>query len=1289
MPPPKKTPPLPRRNLAAEIVSELRADIISGVFKPGESLAEPVLANRFGVSRAPVREAIIELERAGLVQFQPTGRTRVRTLDDKDLSEIVEARIALEAMGARLAAVRWTAEDSQWVEQSLVAQEKANTGAEFSQLDIAMHEYIMKCSANERLVALWQYVRWQFEMALAFIHRLQEKLAHDLRQFSIDGHREVLEPLSSRQPEVAAKIMSHHIARSLEWSVPEQSPSFSLPISSKRKTSSKLLGWIILLSLSALCAFSKGTAQADESGESQLKKIQFFEKEVRPILVNRCYECHGSKKQKGGLRVDDIVYLQTGGDTGPALVPGSPDASAIIEAVRYNNQTFQMPPKEKIPLAEIAVLEKWIQMGAPWPQDTTKKVVATEGTFTEEQRNHWFFKPVAKVSPPVGRSDWSPNDIDRFISEKYTELKIGPAPQADRHELVRRVYFDLHGLPPTIEEIHAFVHNTGDPLAYEKLVDKLLASPRYGERWAQHWLDLVRYAESDGYNQDAYRPFVWPYRDYVIQSLNEDKPYDQFVREQLAGDEIAPNDPNVTRATAFMRHPVYEYNLRDVRGQWDTILTDITDTVGELFLGLSMGCARCHNHKFDPILQKDYYRLRAFFTPVQWRDDLKLATKTEQQTFDHQQKQWEDATAEIRAKMNELTKSAIEERVERWRASFPDDLQAMMRKPTKQRNTLETQLTGLCERQLLYARGEFNPSSDLKRSEDREALKRLQEELKTFQHLKPKPLPEAFVVTDAGTEPPPNILKTRKGEQDIEPGFLSVVDPNPPHIKPTQTSTGRRKALADWITRPDNQLTTRVIVNRVWQYHFGRGLVATASEFGKLGEPPTHPELLDYLTAKFVSGGWHLKELHREIMLSATYRQTAQREPDDTTSKVDPTNRFLWRFNPRRLDAEQVRDAMLAISGELDMTPGGPAGDGNSSRRSIYTMKKRNSPNELLRALDMPSGFASVSERQSTTTPTQALQLLNGDWVLSRARRLASHLDRIDDAWLAVLGRPPTARERTTVESFLRKRVVATPQAEVLAETPHAGTRDGLFKINTNHERVLVHTTDKEGDEFTVQAIVRLDTIDKNAELRTLVSHWDGGKGSLESFGWSIDVTGEKSYYKPRNILMQIVGEDENANICYHVVPANIHIALGQRYHIAVRISSQSRKVTFGVQNLDHPEAPFQHTTVKVPSFSKISQGNTSLVLGGLSKRTATRQWDGLIQALRIAPGYAADDELNVNPEQWKAGLVIWSATDRLSPNFAWSGSETKDTEGEDPFRQAMNDICQMLLNTNEFFYLH
>ncbi len=1042
-----------------------------------------------------------------------------------------------------------------------------------------------------------------------------------------------------------------------------------------------------LLSALFLVSSLASAPRAAAADEAQLMATKFFENQVRPVLVKRCFECHSNTKQKGGLRVDHIGYLKTGGDTGPALVPGKPEKSPLMEAVRWKNEDFQMPPKNnggKMPDAEIAALEKWIKMGAPWPEDG--KFTVTEGGFTEEQRNFWFFQQVKKVTPPKAGGKWARNDIDHFIAAKQAEQKLKPAPEADRHELVRRVYFDLHGLPPTKEQIDTFVNDT-DPKAYEKLVDELLASPHYGERWAQHWLDLVRYAESDGYNADAYRPSVWPYRDYVIKSLNDDKPYDQFVKEQLAGDEMAPNDPNVIIATAFLRHPVYEYNQRDARGQWDIILTDMTDTTGELFLGLSMGCAHCHNHKFDPILQKDYYRLRAFLAPVQWRDDMTLATAAEKKAFNEQQAKWEAATVEIRTKMDALTMPILEPRVERALTRFTDDLQVMTRKPAEKREALERQLAGLVERQMTYERVRFDPVKSLKTDELKAEYKALEEDLKKFDHLKPKPLLEAFVATDAGPVAPPVSIKTRKGEQQIEPGFLSILDPGLPKIKATKTSTGRRTALANWITRPDNQLSTRVIVNRVWQYHFGRGIVATASDFGKLGEPPTHPELLDYLTTKFVKGGWHLKPLHREIMLSAAYRQTARQEPDAVALKVDPTNRYLWRFHPRRLDAEQVRDALLAVSGELDTAAGGPSGDGNATRRSIYTMKKRNNPNELLRALDMPAGFSSTAERQSTTTPTQALQLLNGEWLLARARKLASHVDGIDDAWLAVLGRPPTTKERATAEAFLMKRAGTTEAKTAKA----AGSDESFeaFKENTPHERLLINTNEKEGDEFTVEAVASLNSVDVNAAVRTLVSRWNGGKDSLESFGWSLGVTGVKSRYTPRNVIIQVVGEDENANIGYQVVPSGIHIELGRRYHFAARVSCTGKNVTFTVRDLDTAGATVQSAVVPMDIRSKLSQGASQLVIGGLNKRVPSHQWDGQIEAVRIAAGQLDDKALNADPEKWNTGFAIWRAADELTSQFAWNGSDVKSVEDTDPFRQAMNDLCQVLLNTNEFFYLH
>ncbi len=1021
--------------------------------------------------------------------------------------------------------------------------------------------------------------------------------------------------------------------------------------------------------------------------DAEREALKFFENEVRPVLSNRCYECHGEKKKKGSLRLDHISFITKGGDSGPALVAGNPDDSLIIQGIRYQDSDFEMPPKKKLPEKEIAVLEKWVKLGAPWPKNDTSVAQVDALGFTEKQRKFWSFQPLTKPTPPEVQGDWARTEIDRFVAKKHAELGLTPAPEADRRELVRRLYFTLHGLPPTTAQANAFVQST-DPQAYEKLVDELLASPRYGERWAQHWLDLVRWAESDGYNQDAARPAAFAYRDYVIKSLNADKPYDQFVREQLAGDEIDPKNPDVLVGVSYLRNPIYEYNQRDARGQHEVVLTDMTDNAGEVFLGLSYGCARCHDHKFDPILQKDYYRLRAFFAPVRWRDDVKLATDEEKTRFAEQNAKWEEATKEIRAQIDALIEPMIQKNIHGAYEKFTDDIRAMVDKKPEDRTPEDWQFSYFCERQMEYERERFDALKSIKKPEDKTRYQALLEDLKKFDDIKPQPLLGAFIATDATNQGPKNILKTRKGENDIAPGFLTLLEPKEPKIEPLATTTGRRTALAQWITRPDNQLATRVIANRVWHYLFGRGLVATPNDFGKLGEEPTHPELLDYLTQRFLAGGWSLKKLHREILLSATYRQTAHRAVPEVAAKLDPTNKYLWRFTPSRLDAEQVRDAMLAASGELDLKEGGPSADGNATRRSIYTTKKRNSQNELLRALDAPAGFASTSERQSTTTPTQALLLVNGDWPLARAQKLATRVKSVEEAWQYALGRPPTAKEIEMAATFIEKRAAASVETRP-APSPAELANANAFKENTPQERLLARTTEKEGDEFTVQAVVTLDSIDAAAAVRTIASRWNNGKDSVEGFGWSLGVTGEKSRFKPRNLIIQLVGEDENRNIAYEPVASDLRLELGVTYHVAVRVSCAAHTVTFQVQQVGLPDAPLLTAVVQHRVRSGLSYGVSGLVIGGVHKRAAAHQWDGRIDAARVIRGVLPDEALTPDPVKWTApALVTWNAQTGPGNQFAWSSADAP-APSVDPKKQALADLCHVLLNANEFFYLH
>ena len=1050
---------------------------------------------------------------------------------------------------------------------------------------------------------------------------------------------------------------------------------------------------LLALGTAGRLAAAENASPASAMADVERVQLVFFENEIRPLLVKRCYECHGDKKQKAGLRLDHITTILAGGDGGPALVPGKPAESMLIKAISYKDEDLQMPPKEELSSEEKALLEKWIALGAPWPAGGLTVAKRDEHGFTAEQREYWTFQPLSNPTPPaLANNRWVRGNIDRFIAAKHVELKITAAPEAGREELLRRLTFDLHGLPPTRAQLSAFIAD-GRPDAYDRLVDDLLASPRYGERWAQHWLDLVRYADSDGYRADFLRPASWRYRDWVIQSLNADKPYDRFVREQLAGDEITSNDPAVLVGTSYLRNPIYEYNQRDVRGQATLITDDITANAGEVFLGLSFQCARCHDHKFDPILQKDYFALRAFFEGVLWPSNLKLATPGERAQHAEKQAAWETATASVRTQIEELIGPERENLVRKAHDRFTDDLQVMLDKPVAQREPIEHVLATIAERQLDYEIERYEPQKALKTPEAKARFATLQAELKKFDHLKPAPLPEAFVATDAGRRAPPTIMKGRRGgEREVAPGFLTLIAPEVPQITPLENSSGRRTALAAWITRPDNPLATRTIVNRVWQYHFGRGIAATPNDLGKLGEKPTHPELLDWLARRFVAQGWSFKQLHREILLSATYRQTAHAPVSEAATVADPTNRYLWRFSPRRLDAEQVRDAMLAASGELDLSVGGAPQDANlTTRRTIYTLKRRNSPNELLRVLDAPAGFSSIADRQTTSTPLQALLFSNGDWPLQRARRLGAEVDGVDSTWQAVLGRAPSPEEKRRAENFVALRIAggrpnadrADPNltAENVAEV-------GRFRENSPRERLLIRSAPREGDDFTIEAVVRLESIDAGGSVRVIASRWNGERLSLDSHGWSLGVTGKKSALKPGSLIVQLVGEDENMNTAYEPIGSGLTLALGSTHHVAARVSCGEGTVSFFVRDLGQPESTPRTVTVKHAIIGKLGAGLATPVIGGLYRR-GPHQFDGRIDGVRISPGLLAEAELAAEPARWPAlGAMTWDARRPLPTGYEWQAG-LSNAESSDPRVRAMTDLAHVLLNSNEFLHLH
>ncbi|MEM9015955.1 MAG: DUF1549 domain-containing protein, partial [Verrucomicrobiota bacterium] len=395
------------------------------------------------------------------------------------------------------------------------------------------------------------------------------------------------------------------------------------------------------------------------SGAERDPHLAFFETKVRPLLSAECYECHSETKSKGGLRLDHIDFILEGGETGPAISPGIPGGSLLVAAIRKEEADFGMPPKKTLTSEQVKILEEWIELGAPWPKEEAIRVETDENGFTAEDHEWWAIQPLAEVTPPSFETEWIRNEVDAFVLSSLRAKGLEPAEPASGEELVRRIYFDLHGLPPSPDEVATFLRAfLADPdKAVADLVERLLGSPRYGERWGQHWLDVVRYAESDGYRADDYRPETWRYRDYVIRSFNEDKPYHQFVREQLAADEMDLDDPETLVATAFLRLGVYEWNQRNARMQWDLIMTEMTNVTSEAFLGLGMGCAQCHDHKFDPILQKDYFALQSFLNATWWPEDEPLGTAAEKKAFREKDQTWKAATLEIREELEKLRKA--------------------------------------------------------------------------------------------------------------------------------------------------------------------------------------------------------------------------------------------------------------------------------------------------------------------------------------------------------------------------------------------------------------------------------------------------------------------------------------------------------------------------------------------------------------------------------------------------------------------------------------------------------
>ena len=712
---------------------------------------------------------------------------------------------------------------------------------------------------------------------------------------------------------------------------------------------------------------------------------ELFTSTVRSLLAKNCLECHGGAAVKGDFDLSSRAKLMASG----FVEPGN-DESHLLELIRHETEPHMPHKRDKLPDKAISAIARWIKLGAPYdkPLANANTLQTTTSAITDADRSFWSFQAL-QVAGPTAKTPWTRTAVDRFILDKLRDNGRHPNPSADRRTLIRRAYFDLLGLPPTPEQIEAFITDS-DPQAWEKLIDDLLKSDHYGERWARHWMDVARFAESSGFEHDSNRPFAYHYRDFLIRAFNDDMPYDQFVRWQLAGDELAPDDPLAMRATGFLGAGVFPTQLTEAEfesARYDE-LDDIVATTGVAFLGLSIGCARCHDHKFDPIPTVDYYRLAASFTKT--------------------------VRAEIEVDVDPVI-------LQSRRRQHQQRLQRLEQDRDMAPQTRWQELTTVIEEHKAAA-----PAEREKVQVNSAGLPRIKH------HADGRGYPHCFAET--------HILArgdVHQKQQVATQSFLQVLMPPDRtaefwRIRPPedwQRTSFQRASLANWIT--DNEsgaghLAARVIVNRLWQHHFGRGIVATPNDFGFQGERPTHPELLDWLASELIANGWRLKPLHKLLMTSNVYRQSSAF--DERRAIQDRENRNFWRYAPRRLEGEAIRDAMLAVAGTLDRTMYGPGTlDTSMRRRSIYFMVKRSQLIPDMMLFDWPEHLVSIGQRATTTVAPQALLFLNGPRTRRYAESLAQRVegdnrtDSIAGAFRLALGREPSARELDIATSFLER----------------------------------------------------------------------------------------------------------------------------------------------------------------------------------------------------------------------------------------------------------------------------
>jgi hypothetical protein len=759
--------------------------------------------------------------------------------------------------------------------------------------------------------------------------------------------------------------------------------------------------------------------------------LQFFEARIRPILADRCYKCHSrlADKIKGGLMLDTREGMLHGGDTGPAITPGRPEDSLIIDAISYKDQDLQMPPKnDRLSGQQVSDLTEWIRKGAPDPRSLVAK--GSSSTYGGVGRDHWSFLPVRKQAvPPVADATWCKTPVDRFILARLEEGEMKPNAPADKYTLIRRATFDLTGLPPTEAEVQRFLVDDS-PEAWEKVVDRLLASPHYGERWGRYWLDVARYADTKGdtpQREDPRYPFAWTYRDYVIDAFNSDKPYNEFIVEQLAADRIVADEERKNRSNpGFVdQRPLAALGFLTLGNRFENstndIINDRIDVTTKAFLGLTVSCARCHDHKFDPIPTADYYSLYGVFADT---------TEPKEEPWLHPM-----------PKTPELL-----------------DYIAKMQAAGRQKATVEQELAQLPRTKLPQ------PERQQKRKELQKQLFQANREIIDLE-FSPAAPPKADVLIDVAD--PKDYPVLVKGEAQnkgpvVTRHFLSILSPDPKHPIAFNDGSGRMD-LARAIASPSNPITARVLVNRVWQQHFGTGFVTTPDDLGNQSAPPTDPELLDYLSTRFVADGWSVKKLQRLIMISSVYQEASTDNPK--YAETDPDNKLQWRYNVRQLDFEQMHDSILAIAGTIDLTMGGrpvPIGsEGFATRRAVYAFIDRRNPAEILTQFNFPNPSVPTGKRFLTQVPQQQLFLMNSPLVIETARKLVHSTDflalttdelRVAALYIALFQRPPTPQETALCLRYVESNPGGTsteaPETEQSAKMSQVAERQAKMAEN-------------------------------------------------------------------------------------------------------------------------------------------------------------------------------------------------------------------------------------------------